>query len=675
MILVEKSGLKILALPVHYRKDIDGLRGLAILFVLFFHAGLKQFPSGFIGVDMFFVISGFLITGIIHQSLQNQSFSLIQFYNRRLWRLQPVFICLLVVTALLTLIYYLPDDLLDYFKSARKTSFFTSNQYFGRVTTDYFAANNHQLPLLHTWSLSIEWQCYLILPILFYGLYRLFGEHRMQIITCLLTFLSLAFTLYFSVIEPTKAYYHTSSRLFEFLIGASVALTPQRISINKHVLNILCIFAFTCLFYIATRHEINYGFPNCYALLLCIATSVLIFAGQQTPPPFLTRWLSLKPIVFIGLISYSLYIWHWPLFVLMHYLDIAITTSVLYLALGLTFILAYLSWRYIEKPTRQFNTLKFSYSLIYLIVLPVAFVHLSHILIKKNDGYPQRFEEAGRVNTALKQYANAQRPLCLDEKNVEISPDCLIGSKNSDAKTGFMIGDSYANHHWGFIDTLAKQANLSILAHSTSACLTLPGIRQYNWNKEKYTACQQQTARYFDMIKSHHYDVVLLGQNWNGYLYDKLLLAEQDNQAHDLAKQQIEQSLEQALQIITASGAKPVIIESLELTGSPIDCFYYHIKHRTKYIPEQCDFDISSKAQQWQNDLFSRMKKKYAQLLIIDPKKAHCPNGRCKAEINGIPAFRDGGHVTDYASYHLGEIYLSRFKNPLINAAMHSRDA
>ena len=118
-----------------YRPDIDGLRAIAIIFVLFFHAGLTLFPSGFIGVDIFFVISGCLITGIINESLQNNHFSFIQFYNRRLWRLQPVFICLLVITTLITLFFYLPDDLIQYFKSARKTSLFISNNFFERATT------------------------------------------------------------------------------------------------------------------------------------------------------------------------------------------------------------------------------------------------------------------------------------------------------------------------------------------------------------------------------------------------------------------------------------------------------------------------------------------------------------------------------------------------------------
>ena len=139
-----------------YRPDIDGLRAIAILLVLIYHGGLSFFPAGFIGVDVFFVISGFLITGIIHQSLQNGSFSFLNFYNRRLWRLQPVFVCLLLVTSALALLFFLPDDLIQYSRSARKTSLFLSNLFFDKTTTGYFAPDTQQIPLLHTWSLSIE---------------------------------------------------------------------------------------------------------------------------------------------------------------------------------------------------------------------------------------------------------------------------------------------------------------------------------------------------------------------------------------------------------------------------------------------------------------------------------------------------------------------------------------
>ena len=238
---------------MEYRPDIDGLRAIAILFVLFFHAGLKVVPSGFIGVDVFFVISGFLITSIIHNSLQKNHFSFIDFYNRRLWRLQPVLICLIVTTLLLTLIFYLPEDLIQYAKSARKTSLFISNVFFENATKGYFSPNINQLPLLHTWSLSIEWQCYLILPVVMYALYRIVSKQHIAKVIYFLTLLFFVLALFFSIKEPTKTYYQLLSRIFEFLIGACIVFSSNRFTFNKYFVELINIIALLCLFYIATH--------------------------------------------------------------------------------------------------------------------------------------------------------------------------------------------------------------------------------------------------------------------------------------------------------------------------------------------------------------------------------------------------------------------------------------
>ncbi|KTD10990.1 acetyltransferase [Legionella gratiana] len=643
---------------MRYRPDVDGLRAIAIFFVICFHAGFSLFPSGFIGVDIFFVISGFLITNIIYNSLQNNRFSFIDFYSRRLWRLQPIFICMIVSTLLLTLIFYLPEDLIQYSKSARKTSLFLSNIFFERITKGYFSPNVNQLPLVHTWSLSIEWQCYLILPVLIYGVYRVVNEKYIARITYLLTLFFLIVALFFSVKEPAKNYYQLSSRVFEFLIGSCIAFRQNTCSLNKHLVEGLNIAAVCILFYIAMHAPINRGFPNWYAVVLCCATGILILSGGNHPQTILTRVLSMKPIVFIGLLSYSLYIWHWPIFVFIRYLKIEETTPVLLCAGALTFIIAYFSWRFIEKPARQFHTIRFAYSLIYLCILPIVLIHMGDYAIKKQEGYPQRFTEMARINKQLKQYSYPLRPLCLQDKSVEINTNCVLGAKNSNTRTGFMFGDSHANHLWGFMDALAKKANLSILAHTTAACLSLPGIEQYDWNREVYTACHEQIKRYYTMIKNNHYDFVILGQNWDGYLGGKLIT----NEPVESTQKRIEKALEDALQIIITSGATPVLLKTIVINDS-YHCFLNHIKLRKKYKPKECDFAMQSN---WQDDLFLRLKNKYTQLIIIDPKQAQCIEGQCNADINGIPVFRDSGHITDYASYHLATRYLQRYQNPLI---------
>jgi peptidoglycan/LPS O-acetylase OafA/YrhL len=656
---------------VNYRPHVDGLRAIAVLFVLIFHAGLTLFPSGFIGVDIFFVISGFLITGIIHTSLQNNDFSFIKFYNRRLWRLQPVFICLILVSTIFTLIFYIPEDLLDFSKSARKTVLFISNQYFERATNGYFADNINQLPLLHTWSLSIEWQCYLILPVTIYLLHRFVGENNIARIVYLLTLGFFVLALYFSSVVPAKTYYLFSSRIFEFLIGASLALTPQRFAFNRYLLNFIGLAAFVSLFYIARLPGISLGFPNCYALIICLATAILIRAGEQEAKPFFIKLLSLKPVVFIGLLSYSLYIWHWPVFVLIRYLSIEETTAVIVFAFCLVAIFAYLSWRFIEKPSRKLSNSKFSHTLTYLFILPLIIFHVGAYGVKKFDGYPQRNPKNTRIFALLEKYASDLRPRCIYYNASHQNANCLLGNQKATSRRGLMIGDSFANHSWQFMNLLAKDANLSILANSTASCLSLPGILQYDWGELRandiYHFCRDQNKLYYKMIKENHYDFVILGEAWSNYISDRILNEKSDLRSYELSNERIAKALDEALELITASGAKPVIIKSTAVPTTNLrNCFFKHVIRRAKYTPGQCDFNLDPNQAKWFDELFAKMQEKYAQLIVIDPKKVLCSKGKCKADINGLPVFRDQVHITDYASYFMGKSYLKRYKNPFV---------
>lgn len=655
---------------MNYRPDIDGLRALAVLFVIFFHCGLKLFPSGFVGVDVFFVISGFLITSIIYDSLQNNRFSFLNFYKRRLWRLQPVFICLLVVTSALTLLFYLPDDLIAFAKSARKTSVFISNVYFEHLTSSYFATNINQLPLLHTWSLSVEWQCYLLLPVVIFLLYRWVGKRRFAKVIYFFTLVFLILALYTSWSDPDKTYYQWTSRLFEFLIGSSVAITPIRWNLNRYLSEFISTCAIVILFVIAMSHDINIGFPNGYALMLCLAVICLIALGTQEPKPLWTRFLSTQPIVFVGLISYSLYIWHWPILVFSRYQGWDESALFLVYVLPLIFIVAYLSWKFIEKPTAKAKNMAFVYTVLLLFICPAVLFHLSDKMIKNYKGLPIRFAETSEIYEQLDQYDSAQRASCLEQKNTEVSNNCLFGAQNVGSKKAFMIGDSFSNHHWRLMETFAQRANVSILAHATAACLTLPDIAQYDMfvRNGVYQICKDQTERYYQMIKANHYDYVIIGSNWYGYLGDKIINKVNDKRSYDLSEQRITESLDKALSLIIASGSRPILITSIPGDhGNPHGCFFEHIKNRRHYVSGECDFDIKEDEKRWFDALFHRMQLKYSQLIIIDPQKELCPKNRCRADINGIPVFKDESHIQDYASYYLAKSYLQHYNNPFLS--------
>lgn len=658
---------------MNYRPDIDGLRAIAILLVLIYHGGLSLFPSGFIGVDVFFVISGFLITTIIHESLNKNDFSFFDFYNRRLWRLQPVFVALIVVTTLLSVLFYLPDDLIEFSRSARKASLFISNLFFNKTTTGYFSPDTHQLPLLHTWSLSIEWQCYLVLPLVMYGLYRFLNKGQVIYVVHGLAILFFCLALHYSQAAPAQTYYQFSSRIFEFLIGSCIALSPRiEFSINKSILVILGSSALFFIIYTATLDNILLGYPNWRTLFVCLATGLLIALGTNFPSLAIVNTLSFRPLVFIGVLSYSLYIWHWVVFSILRYQNIEERPEVLFIVYGIVFVLAYLSWRYIEKPTKKFRHIPFRYTVVILLLIPVLFSHLSSLVIKSHSGYPQRFnQELVRVYKQLKSYESPYRALCIDNTRADNAWKCKIGAKEQGSRTGLMIGDSFSNHYWGFMDVLGKAAGVSILAQGTSSCISLPGIYLYDWwhFKDKiYQDCYEQTEKYYRMIQENHYDYVIIGQVWENYVSAHIINQRGDDYSAELTKKRLADALDRALGVIISSGAKPVLIESTAVThGNLHQCFFKHIKLRQSYNSEECRFTLtSSDNEAWLNQLFDNMRRKYPQLIIIDPKQVQCRDNVCYSDLNGIPVYRDEGHITDYASYQLGYLYVREFENPLI---------
>ncbi|KTD40243.1 acyltransferase family protein [Legionella parisiensis] len=652
-----------------YRPDIDGLRAIAIILILIYHGGPSFFPSGFIGVDVFFVISGFLITGIIHESIKIGSFSFFDFYNRRLWRLQPVFICMLFLTTALTLLFFLPDELIQYSRSARKTTLFLSNLFFDKATTGYFSPDTNQIPLLHTWSLSIEWQCYILLPCLIYCLHRFSPNKYLIPLVAGLACIAFLWSLFNAKKLPAHTYYLFSSRFFEFLIGSCITLIPLTFfSTNKYLSNLIGGLALITLLCLASFNPVVTGYPNQYAFFVCMATGFLIAIGTCSPNNFWSQLLSRKPLVFIGVLSYSLYIWHWVIFTILRYQSIEETPLVLFSVFALTFVLAYLSWHFIEKPSKRWKKIQFRYSFAFLLLAPILIFHLADYVIKRNQGFPQRFnKELLTVYQQLEQYKRPQRALCVTDSRHEIDMQCIVGSKKSDSKHALMIGDSFANHYWGFVDVLGQGANVSILSQTISSCLTLPGTYLYDWwhfKNQVYSLCHELTEKYYQMIQNNHYDYVIIGQVWSNYLSANIINNLNDPRSLLLTQERLTKALDNALSIIINSGAKPVLIQSTALMKNNFhDCFFKHIKLRTSYNSHECEFTYYE--DQWFNQLFSKMKRKYPQLILIDPKKVQCKQNNCKADINGVPIYRDVGHITDYASYQLAMLYLQKRPNPL----------
>ncbi|WP_191060822.1 acyltransferase family protein, partial [Geminicoccus harenae] len=332
---------------MRYRSDIDGLRALAIVPVLAFHAGVDLFQGGFVGVDVFFVISGYLITSIVMTELAEGRFSIAEFYKRRILRIVPALTVVLLATAAVACIVMLPNEFRETGRSVVAASLFVSNVFFWQ-TSGYFDGPADQKPLLHTWSLAIEEQFYLFFPILLLVLHRWLRGH-LAVTVAVLVALSFLLGVLRLPAAPSTTFYLLPTRAWELGIGALLAICPlprlgQRTRETGAVLGLLL------LLYAVFGLSPADPFPGWNALWPCLGAALIIACAEATRTGQL---LGTRPFVAIGAISYSLYLWHWPLIVfyrLLHGQELTPVESAGLIAASL--LLATLSYRFVETPFR-----------------------------------------------------------------------------------------------------------------------------------------------------------------------------------------------------------------------------------------------------------------------------------------------------------------------------------
>ena len=340
---------------LNYRAEIDGLRAIAVVAVILYHAGFSSAGGGFVGVDVFFVISGFLITSIIIQDLQAESFSIRRFYERRARRILPA---LLVVSALCLVpawFWMFPDEFVAFGHSVIGVATFSANVVFW-LNTNYFSPDVGRLPLLHTWSLGVEEQYYLIVPLAISWLWGYGNGRYLSIAIAVIGVVSLALAEWGSRSYPSATFYLLHTRVWELMIGSWLAVkTHDETFTTSHnwTANFLSFSGlFLILYSIVAFNDKTTRFPSLLALIPTLGTMLVLRFGDRTTA--IGRLLGLKHLVGIGLISYSLYLWHLPLFA---FARIAsgheLTTSTAWMLIVVALPLAFVTWRYVEMPVRR----------------------------------------------------------------------------------------------------------------------------------------------------------------------------------------------------------------------------------------------------------------------------------------------------------------------------------
>lgn len=443
--------------PAHYRPDIDGLRAVAVLAVLVFHFG-GALSGGFVGVDVFFVISGFLITGILAREVEQGTFTLRRFWTRRLRRIAPASLVVTIVTLLAGLCILMPNDLVPLAKATIAQQTILTNVYEWR--NDNYFDTHRPRPLLHMWSLAVEEQFYLFYPLLFVRL----PMHRRGLVRAILwvaMLVSLVFSVYATSYRAGIAgFFLLPFRAWELLLGALVALEMPRRPLGATRANALSLLGLGLIVVPCITYSERMQFPGLAALPPCLGACFLIFAGTHDRT-LVGQILSSRVAVAIGLVSYSLYLWHWPLHVYARYCSwgplSAGTIAMLYV---FSFVLAWLSWRWIETPFRYgMRSIGFAEA-VRIVVAAAMVLIVTSLGIRASGGLPGRFPTpAGTYFQSTENDRHDQRFQAMVEVR---SPELLVRKFDGTTAAGSPIdclvwGDSHAAAALGLVGELFEE--------------------------------------------------------------------------------------------------------------------------------------------------------------------------------------------------------------------------
>jgi peptidoglycan/LPS O-acetylase OafA/YrhL len=505
--------------PLTYRSDIDGLRALAVLSVVFYHLG---FPvrGGYVGVDIFFTISGFLIGSIILRQTADRRFTFTGFYERRIRRIAPALFVMLLVSSILAYNYLMPNELVAFAKSLTAASFSVSNVYFW-FQSGYFDAPASEVPLLHTWSLAIEEQFYVFLPVILVLLHR-FASRRINLVICLVASVSFLISIFGAFRFPSATFYLLHTRAWELLLGTVLALEgfPKiRTPMMRHAAGITGIMLVGIALFVYRPWT---PFPGLAALPPCLGTALLIAAGESGKN-VVGRLLSLRPITFVGLISYSLYLWHWPLIVFSKYgftvlagLDHHQTQALL---LALSLILSVISWRFVEMPVRS-GALRFGRQVLFGgAAVATILVMIGGTALIALHGMPSRFTPEAREVAA---YIDADP---VDGRDQYRNGTCFITSETatlrdysvseclpngSQEKKLLVLGDSHAAAMWWGFDRSLPRVN--VMQATASGCKPV-----LNQRPRQHAGCTEiMNFALKEYLPSHKVDAVLIEAHWDG---------------------------------------------------------------------------------------------------------------------------------------------------------------
>lgn len=512
---------------MQYRPDVDGLRAVAVLPVVLFHAGIPGFGGGFVGVDVFFVISGYLITGLIAEEIRQGRFSLAGFYERRIRRIVPALAVMLLACTVAASALLLPLDYEEFGRSVVAAALSFSNVFFWRQS-GYFSDAAELKPLLHTWSLSVEEQFYIVLPLFLLSMAWLFRGRGAQRWTVAGVVALAAGSFALSVLglerHPDAVFYLMPTRAWELLLGALLGLGAVPPSRRAWVHEAAGLAGLGLIGWAVFMFDRMTAFPGPNALVPCLGAALVIYAGTGAGAggrlPLASRLLALRGPVFVGLVSYSLYLWHWPLLVFAHYTAFGpLEPATLAGVLALTAVVSVLSWRFVEKPFRTGPWLRGRRAFAHGAAALVLFLGFGGWTLASN-GWAARFDpQVSRVE-ALANSRNLDYVACKDRDPVHVLNGdlCTVGAADAAGEPWLIWGDSHAWAMLHLFDEAFRQAGARAIVASYDGCVPLFGVSRVHYQGP----CRAIADSVDRLIEREGVRRVVMTAYWTGYYRDTL---------------------------------------------------------------------------------------------------------------------------------------------------------
>jgi peptidoglycan/LPS O-acetylase OafA/YrhL len=602
---------------MEYRSEIDGLRAIAVLPVILFHAGFSLFSGGFVGVDVFFVISGYLITVLLIDDIENGKFSLIDFYERRARRILPALLVVIVICIPFAWYLMAPDQMRGFTQSIVAVSFFASNILFWRQT-GYFDIASEEKPLLHTWSLAVEEQYYLFFPLLLIVIWR-FGAKKVFIILFTLSLISLGLSEWGWRREPSANFFLAPSRMWELFVGSLTAIIIYKKGVMRSdfLSTIGVISILTSIF----LYDESTPFPSLYTVLPVSGVVLIILFTRDDS--YVRRVLSLRPLVALGLISYSAYLWHQPVFAFARIHEVSEPSS-MYMAVlvVITLLIATLSLIYVESPFRK-KCLMGSQKALFGGAI-IAFSMLISIGLAGHLGIFK--SKIGSIYDS--EYGGQGSP--------------WVDTEGVDTAHFLLYGDSHAKQYYS---ALVEEFGAGAMI-AESACISLPGlVNQYKKQTREREKCVNLSSELLMMVDSNSPPLVIISQRWDKDLFDLqtgLLIGRTADTGFNVFAERFKLFLNQlkTSKVIIIGNVPAAYVASPAMKKGMVACLAAH--------NDNCPFSYERKLREGAelNDKLRVITEDYPNVTFYDPANALCDSQKCYIVKDKVLLYSDHAHLT-----------------------------